>query len=233
MKIDSNDIVNANEISLLQSMICPICFCIPTNPIFCNECDHIFCPDCTFTFTNCPLCRNAFVSTPVAQNSIITEQLKEIRMKCKYSKYGCNELLPIAQKEYHETKCDYLTRECDKCHNQVIIKKVEKHLFKDCHKNKVQCFLCEKYFNISKLPSHVKNCNNSSEEIIKKIRKCNTCNKFMFNNECHNCTFNDESSYYNKMIIEMKMLMQEKEKEKKEKMKDIYKNKRYNKRSKT
>ena len=44
----------------------------------------------------------------------------------------------------------------------------------------------------------------------------------MFNNECHNCTFNDESSYYNKMIREMKMLMQEKEKEKKEKMKDIY-----------
>ena len=31
MKIDSNDIVNANEISLLQSMICPTYMFLYTN----------------------------------------------------------------------------------------------------------------------------------------------------------------------------------------------------------
>ena len=93
MKIDSNDIANAKDISLLQSLICSICISIPTNPVFCHECDNIFCPDCSANFKTCPLCRKSFVSSPCDKKSIIMEQINEIRMKCKYNQQGCNELL--------------------------------------------------------------------------------------------------------------------------------------------
>ena len=227
MKIDSNDIANAKDISLLQSLICSICISIPTNPVFCHECDNIFCPDCSANFKTCPLCRKSFVSSPCDKKSIIMEQINEIRMKCKYNQQGCNELLSIDKKEYHESKCDYRTKKCDKCHKQVVIFQIEKHLFEDCDMNKVQCFLCGNSFSIGKLTAHLKECKDITEKIIKKIDKCDKCKKLKFSSEYHQCVFKDDNYYYNKMIAEMKLLMQEKVKDNKKKIKELYK-KAYN-----
>ena len=65
------------------------------------------------------------------------------------------------------------------------------------------------------------------EKIIKKIDKCDKCKKLKFSSEYHQCVFKDDNYYYNKMIAEMKLLMQEKEKDNKKKIKELYK-KAYN-----
>lgn len=229
-KIDQDDIINKKDLPLIQSMVCSIDLYIPVNPVFCANCQNIFCSDCINDWKKqseeCPICKNIFNPLPSSENLVIAQEIKNIRLKCKYSKNGCPKELQIQNKAFHESKCDYMFIECDKCHQQTPKIFLEKHLFEECTKNQVQCYLCEASFSICNIVKHLSSCDGKENKEIINIIKCDKCNQNYIKNELsneHKCE-NELSSNLNLLIDKCKQEYMDIEKKEKEKMEGIYQN---------
>ena len=229
-KIDQDDIVNKKDLPLLQSMVCSIDLYIPVNPVFCANCQNIFCSDCINNWKNqsqvCPICKTVFNQLPNGENSLITQEINNIRLKCKYSKNGCSKELQIQNKAFHESNCDYMFLECNKCHQQIPKIFLEKHLFEDCTKNQIQCYLCEKSFSICNIVKHLSSCDGKQNKEVINIINCDKCNQKYIHSESnneHKCE-NELGSNLNLLIDKCKQDYMENEKKEKEKMKKIYQN---------
>lgn len=91
---------------LPPSLLCPICQLIFLNPLQCKTCLASFCEGCS---KKAPLsCQHTF-----QKNNLLSTQISDLLIKCKFANRGCFEISKTAKIEEHETlKCYFSDKLC-------------------------------------------------------------------------------------------------------------------------
>lgn len=163
-KLQLEEILNQNEISLLRNIECPIDNMIPleNNAVVCKKCETVYCKDCIESWkkTNniCPMRCQPMELIPI-EKTILIQQLERIQVKCKYFSYGCTSRVGVKETtKTHENECYYKQVECPKCITKVNEGFFFDHLISKCEKSKLRCFVCIREYNLSSFHSHLKSC---------------------------------------------------------------------------
>ncbi len=170
-KLHREEIANPEEIPLLEDLECSIDMMISLNPYICKKCETIFCQSCVTLWKNksqeCPMRCKPFEYS-LLKNSIMNTLINNIKLYCCNKNYGCDFICLIDEKEKHEKNCEYQLIECSKCKLFITKKILIDHFFKKCEKMKINCFLCNQYFNLYNFISHYEDC-------LKTIKNCEFC----------------------------------------------------------
>lgn len=162
-KLQLEEILNQNEISLLRNIECPIDNMIPleNNAVVCKKCETVYCKDCIESWkkTNniCPMRCQPMELIPI-EKTILVQQLDRIQIKCKYHNFGCTTKVGVKDPKVHENDCYYKQMECSKCKESVNDGFFLDHLISKCSKSRLTCFVCLAQHNLSAFHSHIKSC---------------------------------------------------------------------------
>lgn len=191
-KIEKEDIVNANEIPLLQSLECSIDSLIPLDPVMCSKCRNLFCSDCIDIWKTkssmCPMRCSPFETVSI-EKTIIRDQINRIQVRCRYYQSGCTQGILILDRQNHETQCKYKPVSCKKCNDTIPSIKLIEHFKTSCQWSMIECFLCDKAMNWNTIAQHIESCSSElltcsicyshthiKDQCSYRIVQCSKCN---------------------------------------------------------
>eukprot|EP01022_Parablepharisma_sp_SALTPOND_P009384 TRINITY_DN139032_c0_g1_i1.p1 TRINITY_DN139032_c0_g1~~TRINITY_DN139032_c0_g1_i1.p1 ORF type:complete len:481 (+),score=11.08 TRINITY_DN139032_c0_g1_i1:420-1862(+) len=132
--------------------------------------------------------------------------IETLRLKCKYEKTGCKEIIEYSNEESHSTNCAYRTFPCTNtgCNEQLLTKDQKAHE-SVCPFGVVQCKYCEQKTIRSKIKIHEEECDEKTEKcpgcqlvIVKKAlnKHMETCGEMLIT--CPQCEFHDKRAVVEK-----------------------------------
>lgn len=138
--------------------LCAKCRCILPleNSKQCLNCTKNFCPPCSEEFLKgkkkeCK-CRNEF--KPDNINDGILNDLKKLKLGCKFETFGCSEILEYKNLESHENNCPSKLIQCRNCNDLITNFQISSHN-EVCPELEIEC---EKCGFKSKRNDHSHNC---------------------------------------------------------------------------
>ncbi|CAI9110607.1 OLC1v1010663C1 [Oldenlandia corymbosa var. corymbosa] len=127
---------------------CPICLEPLSSPVFQCENGHIACSSCCVKIHNkCPTC-----AWPTGYNRCraMEKVLEAVRIACRYTKYGCRQMLNCSAKVGHENTCSFGPCSCplSDCGYTGPTFSFYSH-FGRCHPHSAKNFFFNKLFSVS------------------------------------------------------------------------------------
>ncbi|XP_065836502.1 E3 ubiquitin-protein ligase TRAF7-like isoform X2 [Oscarella lobularis] len=108
-----------------QSLACPICRQIFTEPVISVQCGHTFCRRCVVSSSRCPVDEIAHKPVDLVVNRAIQSQIEELAIYCRYGlkrsesdsnfvvdDEGCCETVRFGRRDEHESVCPHAFVPC-------------------------------------------------------------------------------------------------------------------------
>ncbi|PSN30025.1 hypothetical protein C0J52_28294 [Blattella germanica] len=154
------------DYTLLRSLTCEKCLEYYIPPVKMCVCGDIICQGCIEKkVVNSDKCcsRNCIVRKYDIPNFVVDEILRKALFPCKYSHYGCKEVLDDNNRYSHSSKCLYEKRQCpfvkflqSDCHWKGTLSDIKAHVLKehgietDTRQDEGPFDVCLNYFEESK-----------------------------------------------------------------------------------
>lgn len=104
-----NSTYKDNNIKMLSSFTCPICYNIYESVFICPN-GHSLCSECFESHKDCPFCRSTISQS--SRNRVMEEMMESIELPCSYYLYGCKKCLKSSDRKKHELKCKFKPWKC-------------------------------------------------------------------------------------------------------------------------
>lgn len=102
--------------------ICSICQDVFDEPVSLVECEHLFCKSCISSVRKnedgqilCPLCKVEIHKEPKQPHRFMLNLWKELKLKCKWHKEGCQKELTVEENSKHTEECEHNPENKNKC----------------------------------------------------------------------------------------------------------------------
>ena len=94
---------------LLKELECPVCLEYMASPIKMCENGHNVCSSCKERLSDCPTCRGTFINV---RNIVLEKLAASAVYPCKNREAGCEETLPLVERNKHLSACLYQSKKC-------------------------------------------------------------------------------------------------------------------------
>ncbi|OZJ04517.1 hypothetical protein BZG36_02242 [Bifiguratus adelaidae] len=99
-----------------QSLFCPVCHSVFTDPLITTSCNHTFCAACIYQCLQmekvCPLCRASITIGDLHANLIVENLVAELEVYCPFRSNGCGSKIRYDAIEDHVRICGYSSDKC-------------------------------------------------------------------------------------------------------------------------
>ena len=206
-KLKIEEIVNPYDITLLNSLECPIDNMITLNPSICNICETVFCTECIDIWKkssqDCPICRSKPLVNIQREKHFLGTQIAKILIKCPNNRFGCQDIIKVYNYKINHEYCRYNMVKCDKCLSVFVQGDKLKHLIGECEYFKLNCIYCQCKYSLQTINDHMAKCFKQIEEnlckfCMKKHDHDNDCDERV--ESCLNCSLPDLTSNFTKKI---------------------------------
>lgn len=163
---------------------CPICYACLKNTVQ-TSCGHLFCEECILGWLNkkgnqCPIDKCYLTEENIFPDNHTRREIQTLKVKCPYSKNGCNVIAELGTIKHHELTCDYVMEFCSLgCGSKMCRKEMDDHL-EICIQSPSQCAYCREEFPRQEKSAHFNTCLSFPDS----CKYCNilVCRRDM---ECH------------------------------------------------
>lgn len=192
-----------NSLKNAKDYECPVCFCLPINPLMCSICNVIVCEKCLNLFNQnrqirkktgvinniCISCKQNFNSLPLSK--LVNNTINSLLLECPLDE-KCKKCFNYESYSNHRSKCDFekFNFQCLRC-NQIILEKekiifdkskiiLAKHHFDECIEREINCAKCSLSIKFPNLKSHEETgCSKKLNDMSKKQQEYNYKNGHM------------------------------------------------------
>lgn len=137
------------ESAIVDSFRCSLCLNVLRKPVQCQRNEHHFCKSCITRHLKqsmvCPSCKEDLsLETLRPASQILAKLLSQLKIRCDYSRRGCNEVMKVEELESHHKVCNFAPVVCSNkdCSEVVNRRDQVNHATKACQSRLVKCSVC-------------------------------------------------------------------------------------------